>query len=98
MVCKFICLLAAFSSLTFTEVMTETKEVMELTSSEVQYNYNSDGFFYKGTIILTRVVSGQRETFYLFNRKGVDYVAKSKHGPYYRLSRRMTINYIDYKL
>lgn len=59
---------------------------------------NSDGYIYKGTITLTRVSSGIRETFYLFNKRGVDYVATSKSGPYYRLSRRMTINGIDYKM
>lgn len=58
---------------------------------------NDDGFIYKGTITLTRVVSGKRETFYLFNKRGVDYVATSKSGPYYRLQSRMTINNIDYK-
>lgn len=38
-----------------------------------------------------------RETFYLFNKGGVDYVAKSKSGPFYRLARRMNINGVDYK-
>lgn len=59
---------------------------------------NDDGFIYKGTITLTRVVSGIRETFYLYNRRGVDYVAPRKNGPFYRLEYRMTINGIDYKL
>lgn len=58
---------------------------------------NDDGFIYKGTITLTRVVSGQRDTFYLYNKRGVDYVATSKYGPFYRLQSRMTINGIDYK-
>lgn len=58
---------------------------------------NSDGYIYKGTITLTRITSGTTETFYHFNKGGVDYVATSKRGPYYRLARRMTINYINYK-
>lgn len=58
---------------------------------------NSDGFIYKGTINLTRVISGIQDQFYHFNKKGVDYVATSKSGPYHRLSHRMTISYIDYE-
>lgn len=58
---------------------------------------NSDGYIYKGTINLTRVVSGIQEQFYHFNKGGVDYVATSKSGPYYRLARRMNIKYIDYE-
>lgn len=58
---------------------------------------NSDGYIYKGTINLTRVASGIQDRFYHFNKGGVDYVATSKSGPYYRLADRMTINYIDYK-
>lgn len=61
------------------------------------YDQNSDGYIYKGTIYLTRVASGRQDQFYLFNKRGVDYVATSKSGPYYRLARRMTINNIDYK-
>lgn len=61
------------------------------------HNTNSDGYIYKGTITLTRVTSGIQESFYHFNKGGTDYVAISKSGPYYRLSHRMTINYIDYK-
>ncbi len=61
------------------------------------YDRNSDGYIYKGTIYLTRVVSGKRDQFYLFNKGGVDYVATSKNGPYYRLANRMKINNIDYK-
>lgn len=57
---------------------------------------NSDGYIYKGAILLTRIVSGKKDLFYLFNKRGVDYVATSKNGPYYKLSRRMTINNIDY--
>lgn len=60
------------------------------------YDTNSDGYIYKGTIYLTRVGSGRQDQFYLFNKRGVDYVATSKKGPYYRLARRMTINNIDY--
>lgn len=61
------------------------------------YDRNSDGYIYKGTIYLTRVASGRQDQFYLFNKGGVDYVATSKSGPYYRLAHRMTINNIDYK-
>lgn len=61
------------------------------------YNTNSDGYIYKGTIQLTRIGSGKKDTFYLFNKRGVDYVAVYKNGPYYKLERRMTINNIDYK-
>lgn len=67
------------------------------TCAAATYDRNSDGYIYKGTITLTRVVSGKQERFYLFNKGGVDYVATSKSGPYYRLARRMTINHIDYK-
>lgn len=59
---------------------------------------NDDGFIPKGTITLTRVVSGRRDTFRLFNKRGVDYVATSNYGPFYRLQSRMTINGIEYKL
>lgn len=69
----------------------------ELMSPSESMGPNDDGFIYKGTITLTRVVSGKRETFYLFNKRGVDYVATSKYGPFYRLQSRMTINNIDYK-
>lgn len=68
--------------------------------SEISFrgkNTNSDGYIHKGSINLTRVVSGIQESFYLFNKGGVDYVATSKSGPYHRLSHRMTINNIDYE-
>ncbi len=67
------------------------------TCAAATYDRNSDGYIYRGTITLTRVVSGKQECLYHFNKGGVDYVATSKSGPYYRLSHRMTINYIDYK-
>ncbi len=57
---------------------------------------NSDGYIYKGTITLTRVASGRKETFCLFNKRGVDYVSTSRRGPYYRLSHRMMINGVEY--
>ena len=69
----------------------------ELISPGESMGPNDDGFIYKGTIKLTRVVSGIRDTFYLFNKRGVDYVATSKSGPFYRLQPRMNINNIDYK-
>ena len=48
---------------------------------------------------LYRILSGIVFIFviYLFNKRGVDYVATSKYGPFYRLQSRMTINGIDYK-
>lgn len=60
-------------------------------------NTNSDGYIYQGSISLERVSSGISDSFCLYNKGGVDYVAASKSGPYYRLARRMTINNIDYK-
>lgn len=74
-----------------------SEESAELATPSESMGPNDDGFIYKGTIILTRVVSGIREKFYLFNKRGVDYVATSKSGPFYRLQSRMTINGIDYK-
>ena len=97
MVRKLFCAIAVLASLTFTEVISGNNGVLITTCSAASYDQNSDGYIYKGTITLTRVVSGQRETFYHFNKRGVDYVAKAKKGPYYRLARRMTINHIDYK-
>lgn len=60
-------------------------------------NPNSDGYILQGDIVLERVISGKTDSFYLFNKGGVEYVSTSKNGPYYRLSHRMTINNIDYK-
>ena len=97
MVRKLFCAIAVLASLTLTEVISGNNGVLITTCNAASYDQNSDGYIYKGTITLTRVVSGQRETFYLFNKSGVDYVAKTKKGPYYRLARRMTINHIDYK-
>lgn len=57
---------------------------------------NSDGYIYKGTVMLTRVGSGRQERFCLFEKGGVEYVSTSRRGPYYRLARRMTINNVDY--
>lgn len=56
----------------------------ELSDPSDSMGPNDDGFIYKGTITLTRVVSGKRDMFYLFNKRGVDYVATSKYGPFYR--------------
>lgn len=97
MVRKLFCAIAVLASITFTEVISGNNGVLITTCNAASYDQNSDGYIYKGTIILTRVVSGQRETFYHLNKRGVDYVAKTKKGPYYRLARRMTINHIDYK-
>ena len=91
----FLPLLFVFSIFTPKSIAAPT--AMSVNSySELAYNKNSDGYIYKGTISLTRVGSKKKETFYLFNKKGVDYVAKSKSGPYYRLSSRMKIDNIDY--
>lgn len=79
-------------------VTTNKNAVATNTCIAATYDRNSDGFIYKGTITLTRVISDHRDTFLLFNKRGVDYVAISKFGPYYRLSRRMNIGGIDYKL
>lgn len=66
--------------------------------NEITFKGNdSDGYIYQKKISLTRVGSGISDDFYLFNKGGVDYVATSKNGPYYRLARRMTIDNIDYK-
>lgn len=69
----------------------------EFASPSESMGPNDDGFIYKGKITLTRVVSGRKDTFYLFNKRGVDYVATSKSGPFYRLQSRMTIKGVDYK-
>lgn len=58
---------------------------------------SSDGYIYKGTINLTRVVSRIQDSFYHFKKGSIDYVATSKRGPYLPLSHRMTINHIDYE-
>jgi|GEM_PF-6200879 len=95
---KILFVAAILAGTTFATVISNPQEATYATCQAATQNPNSDGFIYKGTITLTRVVSGQQEVFYLFNKGGVDYVAKSKWGPYYRLSRRMTIGHIDYKL
>lgn len=74
-----------------------SKVSAELVSPSESIGPDDDGFIYKGTISLTRVISGKKDTFYLFNKRGFDYVATSKSGPFYRLQSRMTINGIDYK-
>lgn len=95
MKCRLIYVIIVVVSFSFTEVFADNNVIT--TYATTSYNQNSDGYIYKGTISLTRIVSGQKETFYHFKKKGIDYVAKSKRGPYYRLARRMTIDYIDYK-
>lgn len=100
---KFFLIVTAsvFCVTSFAETVQQDSESIEASaefmSPSESMGPNDDGFIYKGTITLTRVVSGKRETFYLFNKRGVDYVATSKSGPYYRLQSRMTINNIDYK-
>ncbi len=94
---KFFFAIAIFASLAATDLMASSSETATQTYAMSSRDRNSDGYIYKGTITLTRVVSGRRDTFYLFNKGGVDYVATSKSGPYYRLRHRMTINGIDYK-
>lgn len=61
-------------------------------------NYNSDGYIYKGEIYLTRVVSGKKEKFYLFNKGGVDYIGNNTKRPFARLTNPMTISGIKYRL
>lgn len=87
------------SEATSIEMAAETslEAPVELAVSGESDGPNDDGYIYKGRITLTRVVSGIRESFYLYNKGGVDYVAPSKNGPFYRLRSRMTINGIDYK-
>lgn len=97
MIKKFIFAIAIMASVTAADLATSNADITGFTCTAATYDRNSDGYIYKGTITLTRVVSGRQERFYLFNKGGVDYVATSKSGPYYRLSRRMTINGIDYK-
>lgn len=89
--------LAIIASVAATDVMNPSASFSGNTCAAATYDRNSDGYIYKGTITLTRVVSGKQERFYHFNKGGVDYVATSKSGPYYRLASRMTINHIDYK-
>lgn len=94
---KIFLAIAIMASATAADMMTASAALTSNVCAAATYDRNSDGYIYKGTINLTRVVSGRQERFYLFNKGGVDYVAKSKSGPYYRLARRMTINNIDYK-
>jgi len=89
--------LAIMASVAATDMIATSTGFTGNTCVAATYDRNSDGYIYKGTITLTRVVSGKQERFYHFNKGGVDYVATSKNGPYYRLARRMTINNIDYK-
>lgn len=94
---RFFLALAIMTSVAATDIVATSAGFSGNTCAAATYDRNSDGYIYKGTITLTRVVSGKQERFYLFNKGGVDYVATSKNGPYYRLARRMTINHIDYK-
>lgn len=94
---KFFLALAIMASVAATDMIGTSAGSTGNTCAAATYDRNSDGYIYKGTITLTRVVSGKQERFYHFNKGGVDYVATSKSGPYYRLARRMTINNIDYK-
>jgi len=89
--------LVVMASVAATDMIATSTGLSGNTCSAATYDRNSDGYIYKGTITLTRVVSGKQERFYHFKKGGGDYVATSKSGPYYRLARRMTINNIDYK-
>lgn len=96
---NIILAIAIIATMALTDNMTAKAGVTSAnTCAASTYDRNSDGFIYKGTITLTRVVSGHKETFYLFNKRGTDYVATSKNGPFYRLARRMNIGGIDYML
>lgn len=55
-----------------------------------------DGYIYKGKIELRRAGGSKKDSFYLFNKRGVDYVATSKNGPYHKLENRMVIGKITY--
>lgn len=95
---KLLCTIAILASVCAGDMATFNTAFSTNTCAAAPYDANSDGFIPKGTIYLTRVVSGKKDRFYLYNKRGVDYVASSKCGPFYRLSSRMTINGIDYKL
>ena len=97
MIRKYFYAIAFFVSIGFADIIVNSPSELINTCNAATCQRDSDGYIYKGSITLTRIVSGQRETFYHFNKRGVDYVATSKKGPYYRLARRMTINHIDYK-
>lgn len=97
MIKKFIFAIAIMASVTVADLAPSNADITGFTCAAATYDRNSDGYIYKGTITLTRVVSGRQERFYLFNKGGIDYVATSKSGPYHRLTRCMTINGIDYK-
>lgn len=97
MIKKFFLAVVIMASIAATDMVATYAGLSGNTCCAATYDRNSDGYIYKGTITLTRVASGRQERFYLFNKGGVDYVATSKSGPYYRLARRMTINNIDYK-
>lgn len=97
MIKKFFLVIAVMASMAAADMVATSAGFTGNTCAAATYDRSSDGYIYKGTITLTRVVSGRQERFYLFNKGGVDYVATSKSGPYYRLARRMTINNIDYK-
>ena len=97
MIKKFFLVIAIMASMTAADMAATSTGFTGNTCAAATYDRNSDGYIYKGTITLTRVASGRQERFYRFNKGGVDYVATSKSGPYYRLARRMTIDNIDYK-
>lgn len=90
--------MAVMVSVTLADVVLNNNSSLVQECSAANQNHNSDGYIYKGTIILRRVSSGIGDKFYLFNKKGVDYISTSKRGPYYRLMKRMKINNIDYVL
>ena len=89
--------IAVMASMAAADMVATYAGIADNTCAAASYDYNADGYIYKGSITLTRVASGRQESFYLFNKRGVDYVAKSKHGPYYRLARRMVIDNVEYK-
>jgi hypothetical protein len=94
-VCTFTVCVSSFANIERAEFNADpSRSEMAVLSSEM--GPDDDGFIYKGTITLTRVGSGRKDTFLLFNKRGVNYVAVRNGGPYIRLERRMTINNIDY--
>lgn len=98
MIKKIFLAIAIVASVAATDMVATSAGLTGNTCAAASYDRNSDGYILKGTIVLTRMISGQQERFYLFNKRGVDYVATSKFGPYYRLERRMNINGIVYVL
>lgn len=96
MVKKIFCIMAVVVSVSLADAVFNNSNLMVQECAAATQNHNSDGYIYKGTITLRRLSSGIRDTFYLFEKRGVSYVSTSKRGPYYKLERRMKINNMEY--